>query len=80
MAEKGQGKGKDSKSLSEGSKVEYDVETDPKNSEKQVAVNVTGENGEDCEKRMKGRGKGKKGKGKGKGKGKKGKKDEDDEE
>ena len=52
------------KSLAEGSKVEYDLETDPKNSERQIAVNVTGPDGADCEKRVKGKGKGKKGKGK----------------
>jgi len=63
------------KSLNQGSAVEYDTETDPKDSSKQVAVNVTGPDGADCEPKAKGKGKGKKGKGKGK-KGKKG----DDEE
>lgn len=69
-------------SLEAGSTVEYDLETDPKNAEKKVAVNVTGPEGADCQPRQKGKGKGKKGgKGKGKkgkGKGKKGD-DEDDE-
>lgn len=59
------------KSLNMGAEVEYDVKEDPKNPEKQVAVNVTGLDGEDCEARVKGKGKGKgkgrKGKGKGKG-------------
>merc|ERR1712194_571574 len=68
------------KSLEQGSKVEYELEPDPKHPEKQIAVNVTGVNGEDCcPKRKgagrKGKGKGKKGKSKGKGKGKK---DDDD--
>jgi len=57
------------KSLAEGSTVEYDTEADPKDSSKMVAVNVTGPNGEDCEKRRKGKGKGKR---RSKGKGKKG--------
>lgn len=81
------------KSLQHGSTVEYDLEKDPKNEDKMVAMNVTGPEGADCEARVKGEKKGekkggKKGKGKGgkkgKGKGKKGKgksKDaEDDEE
>merc|ERR1711920_580198 len=77
------------KSLNKGEKVEYELETDPKNPEKQIAVNVSGPGGEDCkpkEKKPKGEGKKpkepksgesegdeKKPKGKGKGKGKKGK-------
>jgi len=62
------------KSLEQGSAVEYELEADPKNAEKQIAVNVTGPEGEDCKPKPKGMGKGK-GKGKkGKGKGKKGKK------
>jgi len=74
------------RSLNTGAVVEYDLEADPKNTEKMVAVNVTGEGGEECEPRQpKGKGKcgkkgGKKGKGKGKGKGKKGKGDDDDDE
>jgi len=70
------------KSLAQGSKVEYELEEDPKNPEKKVAVNVTGENGDDCEAKKKGQGKGGKRKGKGKrGKGKgKGKKDEEEAE
>jgi|ERR1711971_607128 len=72
------------KSLEQGSKVEYDLEDDPKNGDKKIAVNVTGPDGADCEARKKGQGKGK-GKGrKGKGKGRKGKgkgnKDEKEEE
>jgi CspA family cold shock protein len=69
------------RSLDQGSKVEYDLEADPKNPEKQVAVNVTGPDGADCAPKTKGRGKGKgKGKGKkGKGKGK-GKRENDDDE
>lgn len=70
-------------SLQAGSKVEYDLEADPKNAEKQIAVKVTGPDGADCEPRQKGKGKGKKGKGKkgkkGKGKGKKGDDDEEEE-
>lgn len=65
------------KSLEQGSKVEYELEADPKNPEKKIAVNVTGVDGADCapKKKGQGKGKGKKGKGKrkGKGKGKKGK-------
>jgi len=64
------------KSLEQGSKVAFDLEVDPKNPEKKVAINVTGPDGEDCIPRQKGAGKGGKGKGKGKkgkGKGKKGK-------
>jgi len=63
------------KSLEQGSKVEYDLETDPKDTSKQVAVNVTGIEGADClpKKKGNGKGKGKGGKRKGKGKGKKGK-------
>ena len=53
------------KSLAEGSSVEYDLEADPKNPEKQIAVNVTGPDGSDCEKRPKGQGK-RRSKGKGK--------------
>jgi len=76
------------KSLCQGSEVEYELEEDPKNPEKKVAVNVTGKNGEDCEAKKKGQGKGGKGgkrskgkgkRGKGKGKGKGEKKDDDDE-
>jgi len=68
------------KSLAHGSKVEYDLETDPKNPEKKIAVNVTGEDGGDCEARKKGKGKGRKGKGKRNSKGKgKGKKDDAEE-
>jgi len=75
------------KSLEQGSTVEYELEADPKNPEKKIAVNVTGLDGEDCapKKKYKGGGKGSKGK-KGKGKGRKGKgkgkkdKDGDDEE
>jgi len=66
------------KSLAQGSKVEFELQQDPKNSEKFVAVNVTGENGEDCEPKKKGQGKGK-GKGK-KGKGKKSKDDKSGDE
>jgi len=71
------------KSLNQGATVEFDLEEDPKNSEKKVAVNVTGVDGADCEakKKGKGKGKGRKGKGKGKkGKGKKAKKEDGDEE
>jgi len=70
------------KSLEQGSKVEYDTKEDPKNPEKQVAVNVTGPDGKDCEPRKKGQGKGRGSKGKGKGKkGKgKGKRGDDDDE
>jgi CspA family cold shock protein len=77
------------RSLEQGSAVEYDLEEDPKNPEKKIAVNVTGEDGADCvpkTKSAKGKGKGKKGKGKGKGKrsrkgkGKGSKDDEDGEE
>jgi len=70
------------KSLEQGSKVEFELETDPKDGTKQVAVNVTGVDGEDCSAKKKGKGKGKAGgkrKGKGKGKGKK-KDDEAEEE
>jgi len=73
-------------SLEQGSKVEFELEADPKDGSKQVAVNVTGIDGEDCSAKKKGsskgkgKGKGKKGKGKGKGrKGKgKGKKSDED--
>lgn len=59
------------KSLAEGTKVEYELQTDPKDGSKQIAVNVTGIDGADCEAKVKGQGKGKgKRKGKGKGKGK----------
>jgi CspA family cold shock protein len=74
------------KSLETGSKVEFELEADPKDTSKQVAVNVTGVDGADCAPKQKGKGKGKSGgkrKGKGKGKGKKGKgkgKKKDDEE
>jgi len=62
------------KSLAQGSKVEYELEEDPKDAAKKVAVKVTGPEGADCEPKKKGEGKGKgKGKRKGKGKGKKGK-------
>jgi len=61
------------RSLKQGSSVEYDLKQDEKNPEKMVAVNVTGEGGEDCEPRAKGEGKGKRTKGKGKGKRSKGK-------
>jgi len=63
------------KSLEQGSKVEYELEADPKNPEKKIAVNVTGVEGADCAPKRKGKGKkggkgkGKKGKGKGKNKG-----------
>lgn len=73
------------KSLEQGSKVEFELENDPKDTSKQVAVNVTGVNGEDCSAKKKGKGKGKGGKRKGKGKGKsskgkgKGKKKDDEE-
>jgi len=64
------------KSLETGAKVEYDLETDPKNPDKKIAVNVTGDGGEDCAAKKKGAGKGGKRKGKGRRKGKgKGKKD-----
>jgi len=67
------------RSLEQGAKVEYDLEADPKNPDKQIAVNVTGVDGGDCPSKKKGQGKGK-GKGKGKkGKGKKGKKGGDSE-
>jgi len=67
-------------SLEAGSTVEYELEADPKNADKQIAVKVTGPDGADCVPRSKGKGKGK-GRGKkGKGKGKKGKKGDDDEE
>lgn len=59
------------KSLDAGAKVEYELESDPKNPEKKVAVNVTGPGGEACKPKTKGSGRG--GKGKGKGKGRKGK-------
>lgn len=73
------------KSLKIGSKVEYKVDSDPRDAEKQVATDVTGEDGADCEPREKGKGKGKgkgrKGKGrKGKGKGAKKEEAEDEEE
>lgn len=54
------------KSLEQGAKIEFELETDPKNPEKKIAVNVTGPDGADCPPRKKGKGKGKKGKGKGK--------------
>jgi len=77
------------RSLEQGSKVEFELEEDPKNPEKKIAVNVTGEDGGDClpktkstKGKGKGKGKGKKGKGKRsrKGKGKRGDDDEDKEE
>lgn len=71
------------KSLDQGSKVEYELEVDPKNPEKKIAVKVTGVDGADCAPKKKGKGKGKGksgGKGKGKGKKGKGKKDDEDEE
>ena len=55
------------KSLAEGSAVEYETETDPKNPEKLRAKNVTGPDGADCEKRPKGQGK-RRSRSKGKGK------------
>merc|ERR1712087_833567 len=60
------------KSLKQGSAVEYDLQDDPKNADKKIAVKVSGPGGVDCEPRVKGerKGKGKGGKGKGKGKGK----------
>jgi len=61
------------KSLEQGSKVEYDLQQDPKDTAKQVAVNVTGVDGSDCAPKKKGKGKGKGKRSKGKGKGKKGK-------
>jgi len=63
------------KSLAQGSKVEFELKEDPKNPDKKIAVNVTGEDGADCEPRKKGEKGARKGgsKGKGKGKGKKGK-------
>lgn len=70
------------KSLEQGSKVEYELEEDPKNPEKKIAVNVTGADGDDCIPKKKGMGKGKgkgKGKRKGKGKGKKGGKRDEEE-
>ena len=48
----------------QGSKVEFKLETDPKNPEKKVAVDVTGVDGAECEPRVKGKGKRSKGKGK----------------
>jgi cold shock CspA family protein len=66
------------KSLQAGSKVKYEEKDDPKNPEKKVAVNVTGEDGGDCEAKKKGQGKGRAKKKKGEGK--KSKKSEDDEE
>jgi len=72
-------------SLEAGSAVEFELEDDPKNADKKIAVKVTGPGGADCTPRTKGKGKGKKGKGKkgkgkkGKGKGKKGDDDDDDE-
>jgi cold shock CspA family protein len=45
------------KSLAAGSKVEFELEADPKDAEKKIAVNVTGIDGADCEARKKGRGK-----------------------
>jgi len=84
------------KSLAQGSKVEYELAEDPKNSDKQIAIKVSGPDGADAErkgagkrkgegKREKGEGKsskgGKKGEGKkGKGKGKKGKGKKGDDE
>jgi len=65
------------RSLEHGSIVEYDLQEDPRNPEKKVAVNVTGEGGADCIPRTRNESKGGKGgksKGKGKGDGKKGKK------
>ncbi|CAD7927452.1 unnamed protein product [Amoebophrya sp. A120] len=55
-----QGDGDGFKSLEEGSKVEFDLDDDPKNpGEKKVAINVTGPGGADCEpKTRKGKGKG----------------------
>jgi len=73
-------------SLEQGAKVEFELEEDPKDSSKKVAVNVTGLDGADCSAKKKGsKGKGKKGKGKGrkgkgKGKGKKSSEDAEDEE
>jgi len=72
------------KSLNQGAEVEYSLEADPKNSEKMIAVDVTGPEGAECEpKKPKGKGKSKGAKGgdgeegdddyKPKGKGKKGK-------
>lgn len=73
------------RSLEQGSMVEYDLKEDPKNPEKCIAVNVTGQDGVDCVPKTRRewtapegaaataapKGKGKKGKGKGKkGKGK----------
>lgn len=45
------------KSLEAGSTVEFDLEADPKNEEKKIAVNVTGVDGSDCAPRKKGKGK-----------------------
>jgi len=45
------------KSLAAGSKVEFELEADPKDAEKKIAVNVTGVEGADCEPRRKGKGK-----------------------
>jgi CspA family cold shock protein len=71
-------------SLEAGAQVEFELEEDPKDSSKKVAVNVTGVDGADCapKKKGSGKGKGKKGKGKGrKGKGKgKGKKSSEEKE
>jgi cold shock CspA family protein len=43
-----QGSGEDFKSLEQGSTVEYELQQDPKNEDKHIAVNVTGPGGEDC--------------------------------
>merc|ERR1712194_835916 len=51
------------KSLQVDSTVEYDLMPDPKNPEKSIASNVTGEDGGDCLPKVKGKGKGGKGKG-----------------
>lgn len=61
------------RSLNRGSKVEFELSDDPKDSSRKVAINVTGPDGGECEPKQRSKGKGKKGKGK-KGKGKKGKK------
>lgn len=67
------------KSLEQGSKVSYELEPDPKNPQKKIAVNVTGVDGGDCAPKKKGQGKRKGGKGKGKGKGKKSDEEEKEE-
>jgi len=64
------------KSLQSGATVEFELQADPKNPEKFVAINVTGEDGAELEpraRRAKGRGR------KGKGKGGKGKQEEEEE-